>query len=89
MKMRNSVFTAMNAPEIGEYDNPIDFLRAVMNCRAVDLEQRMSAAKILAQATAPRSRTVEYKSKDTGLLEKVAAGNIFMQAQMPAPQRKN
>lgn len=79
---------AIHTPvELGTFENPFDFLAAVMNHSCVKLEQRMLAAKILAQVSAPaRRKEIVYKSRDAALLDSVSKDNVFSNAVMAAPQ---
>lgn len=71
-----------------EFDNPFDFLSAVMNNASLRLEQRMMAAKILAQVSAPsRKKEIVYKSRDAALLESVSPDNVFQNATIAAPKK--
>ena len=74
--------------DLGEYyEDPLDFLTAVMNKTDLDLEMRMAAAKILAQVKAPPRRKVhEYKGKDAVLMEQVDSDSIFLTAGIAAPK---
>lgn len=79
------------AVDLGEYyEDPVDFLRAVMNGVDIDLEMRMNAAKILAGVLKP-ARRVEtvYKGQTVARLEAVDSDNVFASATMPMPKRAN
>lgn len=74
--------------ELGQFENPLDFLAAVMNHSSVKMEHRMLAAKILAQVSAPaRKKEIVYKSRDAALLESIAPDNVFQNAVIAAPKK--
>lgn len=72
--------------DIGEFESPFDFLRAVMNNPRATMEQRLSAAKILAQFMPGRKHEIVYKSRDAALLDS-AQNSIFANATMSAPKK--
>lgn len=74
------------ATDVGKYDDPIEFLRAVMNAPLVPLDKRMEAAKIVAQLTRPQRRVMEYKGVDERMMDSVESGNIFQNAAIAAPK---
>lgn len=89
MSQCQTVANEENTADLGAYyEDPVDFLRAVMNALDIDLEMRMQAAKILAGVQkAPRKVVTEYKGRDAQRLEAVDSDSVFANAGLPQPMR--
>lgn len=70
---------------MAEYQDPLEFLKDVMNNPNITLERRMKAALGLAQLTAPtRQKEIIYRGRDAARLADVQ--DIFVNAMLPQPK---
>lgn len=73
---------------MAEYQDPLEFLRDIMNNPNIGLQTRMKAALALAQHTAPtRQKEIIYRGRDAARLADVEdVQDVFVNAMIAPPK---